>query len=167
MEEIQYFLMKNREITNYVKILHLLWDPRGRLNSFLKYHSDLRLHHLTEDIVSTACERQMKDIKIRKQLEKRFPEMFLEIHYEDVASDPVNRANRIYQFAYSQDVPYEVEEWIRYNTSNRNGTKPEQKKTFRRNSTATSIAWKQELSEDNKNLIEKECKHLLQYLNLV
>ena len=59
----------------------------------------------TSDKVSPHCNRQMKDVRIRKQLEKQFPGMFMEIRYEDVASDPVTMANRIYQFAYSQDVP--------------------------------------------------------------
>ena len=34
MEEIQYLLLKNKEITHNIKILHLLRDPRGRFNSF-------------------------------------------------------------------------------------------------------------------------------------
>ena len=166
MEEIQHFILQNRDIAEDIKILHLLRDPRGRLNSFLKYHSDLRLNHLTPDIVSTACERQMKDVRIRKQLEEQFPGMFLEIRYEDVASDPVTMATRIYHFVYSQDVPDEVKQWISYNTNNRNGSVPKEKKTFRRNSTATSLAWKQELSVDYQNLIKTECKDLLQHLNL-
>ena len=166
MEEIQHFILQNRDIAEDIKILHLLRDPRGRLNSFLKYHSDLRLNHLTPHIVSTACERQMKDVRIRKQLEEQFPGMFLEIRYEDVASDPVTMATRIYHFVYSQDVPDEVKQWISYNTNNRNGSVPKEKKTFRRNSTATSLAWKQELSVDYQNLIKTECKDLLQHLNL-
>ena len=167
MEEIQFFLLRNRDIAKDVKVLHLLRDPRGRFNSFLNYHFDLRLHHLTPDKVSTACERQMKDVRIRKRLEEQFPGMFLEIRYEDVAADPVTMATRIYHFLYSKNVPDEVKEWLSYNTNNRNGSVPKEKKTFRRNSTATSLAWKQELSVDYQNLIEKECKDLLQHLNLI
>ena len=167
MEEIKYFLLQNRDIAEDIKILHLLRDPRGRLNSFLNYHSDLRLHHLTRNIVSTACERQMKDVRIRKQLEEEFPGMFLEIRYEDVASDPVTMATRIYHFLYSQDVPDEVKQWISYNTNNRYGSAPREKKTFRRNATATSLAWKQELRVDYQNLIEEECRDLLHHLNFV
>ena len=166
MEEIQYFLLQNRDVAEDIKILHLIRDPRGRLNSFLNYHSDLRLYHLTAAIVSTACERQMKDVRIRKQLEEQFPGMFLEIRYEDVASDPVTMATRINHFLYYQDVPDEVKQWISYNTNNRNGSVPKEKNTFRRNSTATSLAWKQELSVDYQNLIENQCRNLLQHLNL-
>ena len=111
MEETEYFLSRNKDITKDIKIIHLLRDPRGRLNSLLRYHESLRIHHLTQDTVSTACDRQMKDVTIRKQLEKQFPEMFMEIHYEDIASDPVTMTNRIYQFAYSQDTPDGVKQW--------------------------------------------------------
>ena len=165
MEEIQHFLSRNKHLIGNIKIIHLLRDPRGRFNSFLYLHSYQRIHHLTLDIVSTACERQMKDVRIRKQLEEQFPGMFLEIRYEDVASDPVTMATRIYHFLHSQYVPDEVKEWIRGNTNN-NNNKSEQDKfgTFRRNSTATSMAWEKELSSENWELIESECKELLSYL---
>ena len=163
MEEIQYFLMRNKDIAEDIKILHLLRDPRGRLNSLLRYHESLRIHHLTTDTVSSACDRQMKDVRIRKQLEKQFPGMFLEIHYEDVASDPVTMANRIYQFANSQDIPDEVKQWIRKSGESGNGAMDN---TFRRNSTKTSLAWKYQLSVKDKSLIDKECYDLLHHMEL-
>ena len=164
MDEIHYFLSRNQNIVKHTKILHLLRDPRGRLNSFIQKNEQLR--NLSKDLASMVCECQMKDVRIRKQLEKQFPQTFLEIHYEDVASDPVNMANRIYQFLYSEDVPDKVKKWIQKNTNSKNTKSIERRfGTFRRNSTATSLAWEKQLSKENRKLIESECKELLNYLN--
>ena len=164
MDEIQYFLSENRYMAKHIKIIHLFRDPRGRLNSFIKMNK--RISKLSKGLVTTTCERQMKDVRIRKQLEEQFPGMFLEIRYEDVASDPVTMATRIYHFLYSEDVSDKVRQWIRGNT-NSNNSKSEQVKfgTFRRNSTATSMAWEKQLSSENRKLIEYECKELISYLN--
>ena len=163
MDDIHYFLSRNKNIAKHTKILHLLRDPRGRMNSFTE---NKRFHNLSQGLVSMVCERQMKDVRIRKQLEKQFPGTFLEIRYQDVASDPVTMANRIYQFAYSQDVPEKVKNWIQKNTNSTDAKSKETRLgTFRRNSTATSLAWKKQLSRENCKLIESECKQLLNYLN--
>ena len=164
MDEIQYFLSENRYIAKYTKVVHLLRDPRGRLNSFTKMSQ--RINKLSNCLVTTACERHMKDVRIRKQMEEQFPGMFLEIRYEDVESNPVTMATRIYHFLYSEDVPDKVKQWIRGNT-NSNNSKSEQVKfgTFRTNSTATSMAWEKQLSSENRKLIESECKELVSYLN--
>ena len=143
MEEIQYFLLKNKQIAHNVKILHLLRDPRGRLNSFA---SAFGLKNLINgsSAPTTACQRMMKDVVIRKELEKQFPDMFMEIHYEDIAANPIKMANRVYQFAFSEDAPDYVVQWLNMNTHNSSNKEnvwgfP---KTSRKNSTATSIAWK-------------------------
>ena len=167
MEDIQYFLSRNKHLIGNIKIVHLLRDPRGRLNSLLRYYEPLSIHHLTRDIVSTACERQMKDVRIRKQLEKQFPGMFLEIRYEDVASDPVTLANRIYHFLYSEDVPDEVKQWIKKSTNTRNGTTETMFNTVRGNPRATSLAWRHQLSSKDKSFIDRECKDLLQHMRLL
>ena len=172
MEELRYFLSRNEDFIDQIKILHLLRDPRGRLNSNLNYIKKLNKknnHELDRNQVSAGCARQMKDVRIRKQLEKQFPKMFLEIRYEDVASNPVTMATHIYQLLYSLDVPDQVKTWIRKNTSNGGVQKTPERRmnTFRRNSTATSVAWKHELSEAYQNIIEKECKSIPQHLNLV
>ena len=116
MDEIHYFLSIYQNIAKHTKILHLLRDPRGRLNSFIQ----IGMRRLPKFLVSMVCERQMKDLRIRKQLEKQFPGTFLEIRYEDVASDPINMANRIYQFLYSQNVSDTTKDWIQRNTYNNN-----------------------------------------------
>ena len=67
MEEIQYFLLKNKEITHNIKILHLLRDPRGRLSSFWKINGRRNVSDRLSDITGKVCQRTMKDVMIRKQ----------------------------------------------------------------------------------------------------
>ena len=76
-------------------------------------------------------------------------------------------AEKIYRFSFGESVPEHVKQWILLNTSN-NNTKVKEAhfNTVRKNSTATSLAWKQQLSAYNIHIIEKECKQLMDHLNL-
>ena len=162
MEEMQYFLSTNAKIINRTKILHLVRDPRGRISSVLKLGGGWKFNYRKDSI--KLCNRQMKDIEIRKELEKRYPNMFMEIRYEDVAANPIEMANRIYQFAYAEDVPESVKEWI--HNSTQNGSTAEQDfGTQRKNSTATSTAWKTKLSREKRQSIETDCKGLIEYFD--
>ena len=164
MEEIQYFLLKNENMNKNTKIIHLLRDPRGRLNSFINLHK--KPYRLPNDPIRKVCRRQMKDIEVRKDLEKQYPNMFMEIHYEDAATNTIDVAKRIYQFVYSEDIPEKLMKWIKMNTKNNNtDLKEADFGTSRRNSTATSLAWKQELDTETRLMIEKECKDLIGHLN--
>ena len=108
----------------------------------------------------------MQDIELRKELEKLYPNMFMEIHYEDVAANSIDMAKRIYQFVYSEDIPEELKEWIQLNTKNNSTNAKEQHfNTVRRNSSAASLAWKQQLDVETRLLIEKECKEFIYHLN--
>ena len=164
MEEIEYFLLRNQKMSRYIKIIHLLRDPRGRLNSFINLHD--KPYRLSNNYISSACRRPMKDIELRRNLEKRYPNMFMEIHYEDVAANTVDMAKRIYQFVYSEDIPEELQKWIQLNTENTSTNAKEQHfSTVRRNSSATSVAWKQQLDAETRLRIEKECKEFIHHLN--
>ena len=161
MEEIQYFLFKNQNMRRNLKIIHLLRDPRGMFNSFIKLYQKPN-----KSSVRKVCKRQMKDIEIRKDLEKQYPNTFMEIHYEDAAANTIDVAKRVYQFIYSENVPEKIRQWIQTHTKY-NDTKVKEVlyNTRRRNSTATSLAWKQELDTETRLMIEKECKDVIHYLN--
>ena len=161
MEEIQYFLYKNPHIAKHTKILHLLRDPRGRINSYINYIN--KPSRLKNSMISLVCQRVMKDITIRKELEKQYPNMFMEIHYEDIASRPIEMANRMYQFTYTEDAPENVKTLLKTFTNSTN--RPEAKcNFFRKNSTATAFSWEKELETGVREMIESECKSLIDYL---
>ena len=48
MEEMRYFLLRNKEFIGSIKIIHLLRDPRGRVNSFLKRYTELQTDELNQ-----------------------------------------------------------------------------------------------------------------------
>ena len=166
MEEIQYFLLQNHQNNVQFKIIHLLRDPRGKINSQLQWKKTKK--DFGNRYVSNLCRRQLRDITLRKEMEKMYPKMFMEILYENVASNTLKMAEKIYRFSFGESVPEHVKQWILLNTSNNNTTvKEAHYNTVRRNSTATSLAWKHQLSTHNMHTIEKECKQLLDHLNLV
>ena len=91
--------------------------------------------------------------------------MFMEIQYEDIASDPIKMANRIYQFTYSEDAPDKVKQWL--NMTNGTYNKELPFSTFRKNSIATSMAWRNKLSKDTVDTIEVQCKDLLKHIDVI
>ena len=165
MEEIQYFLFKNWQSGVKFKVIHLLRDPRGKINSYLRLRKIDANIFLTEHNVSKLCQRQLKDISIRKKLEKLYPKMFMEVIYEDVASNPLDMAEEIYRFSFSESLPKSVKQWILKNT-NSSGTEIIERmfNTARTNSTATSFAWRKEFNKHSLNIIERECKELIKYV---
>ena len=85
MEEIQYFLLQNHQNNVQFKIIHLLRDPRGKINSQLQWKKTK--NDFGNRYVSNLCRRQFLDITLRKEMEKMYPNMFMEILYENVASN--------------------------------------------------------------------------------
>ena len=122
------------------------------------------MHRILFNISGKVCQRMMKDVMIRKELEKQFPNMFMEIHYEDIAANPIEMTNRIYQFAFSKDAPDHVINWVTRYTVLEEEAKAEH--NLHRDSMATSTAWRADLNTEQINIIGKQCKHLLAYLNL-
>ena len=169
MEEIQHFLSKNQQGGVKFKVIHLLRDPRGKINSHLRWRKskpggDIS-NFLKEHNASNLCHRQLKDISIRKDLERLYPQVFKEVMYEDVASNPLDMAEEMYRFSFSESVPKSVKQWILKNTnSSDTKTKETDFNTARKNSTSTSLAWRKELNKQSLNIIERECKDLINYL---
>ena len=161
MEEIQYFLSKNQQSGVKFKVIHLLRDPRCKINSHLRKRK-ANSNFFSEHNASNLCHRQLKDISIRKDLEKLYPKMFKEVIYEDVASNPLDMAEEMYRFSFSESVTERVKQWILNNTNSGDIEITEQSlNTVRKNSTAISLAWRKELNIESLNIIEKGCKDLI------
>ena len=108
VEEIQYFLKKNHQF----EVIHLLRDPRGKINSQLQL-TEAKID-LEKGYASNLCRRQFIDITLRKEMEKMYPKMFMEMLYDNVAS------NTLEIFSFGESVPEHVKQWILLNTSNNN-----------------------------------------------
>ncbi len=159
MEELEYFLEQNIYCVNKIRVIHLLRDPRG------KSHSMNPKHQITKAFAMRMCQRQMKDIQKRTQLESRFPNTFLEVLYDSVAIDPLRESVKIYNFAFSKQLSKNATKWVEENTHKQNA-KEKFYNTERRNSTATALAWKKKLKSDEVKAIQAACQELMEHLHL-
>ncbi|CAH1792416.1 unnamed protein product [Owenia fusiformis] len=87
MEGVASFLA-NQKCTNNIKVIHLVRDPRAMFNSWYSASwSGLKnlSRELLQEKVHQMCSRIFKDIIIRKDLERIYPDMFMQVRYEDLA----------------------------------------------------------------------------------
>ena len=160
MEEISFFLECNKQCSDQIKVIHLLRDPRGRINSLI--HSK-RYESFSENKISALCNRQLQDIQTRKKLEKVYPKMFTELLYEDISSNALQVSKRLYNFTYNATPSLSITNWIINHTQS---TKASRGKIFRHNSTMISTKWKTQLNVQLIHDIQQKCKKVINYLNL-
>ena len=172
MEDIQTLLDRNKECTNRFKIIHLLRDPRGTINShlhvpWLPYHAN---PSGMRKVVDRLCNRAMDDIKLRKQLETMYPYSFLEKHYHDMVADFIRNSEDIYDFVFHAKPPAEIYDFIRA-VAKGDVTKSDRAEfhpmnVVKRNSSETARKWTEELDPELMRYIEVSCGDLISYLNL-
>ena len=159
MEEIGHFLHKNKECTNQIKVIYLLRDPRGRLNSLNSLH---KFNYSNHKAVAKMCDREMKDVQTAKCLEDFFPGTFLQVKYEDLAADTIGVSERIYNFLFDSYLAPEVEKFMKANTSK---TTENAWNTKREDPKATSLAWMMEMSPKANKIVQENCKELIDHLS--
>ena len=158
MDDIAMLLEKNKDCTEQIKVIHLLRDPRGIANS------RRQIKAFTLQGYREFCPQIYADIQIRKSLEKKYQSTFLEVFYEEVAKDPVQMANKVYDFVGSkQNVPDSVLQWFK--DSAQNATAEYHRfQPIRKNSTETSMAWKTQLERSVSETIQNACADLIGYM---
>lgn len=138
-----------------VKILHLVRDPRGVINSRRKMHegnTDLaRRKGRGADEILDLCEhydRNLKTGSIAGWLHGRYKL----VRYEDVAENPLPITAEIYKFI-GMDVPASVNKWLYNNTRFSKGGSF----SVTRNSKQTAAAWETELDRHIVREIQQKC----------
>ena len=146
-----------------VKVIHLLRDPRGMLLSRMKYLKNTDLLKNSD----SACRRILHDISLRKQLELTYQDTFLEVKYEDLATNPLDWLNKIYNHLGLQ-VTEKLRTWLIQRTHSSSTAINKNKNAITRsNATDTAFAWKSILSAEQRNAVESaaSCKELIEILN--
>ena len=119
-----------------------------------------------------TCKRIIQDINARKMLERKYPENFMVLRYEDLASQPVETARTIYQFI-QRPLPIKVIQWLEENTKY-SGVKgvvasilglQSGLNTFSINSTETAFRWKVKMDKVTAHKIGMICLPLLRELS--
>lgn len=158
MENIAYLLALDPKI----KVVHYIRDPRGVMNSRAKGNINKMSKAGVADTKET-CGRIMKDILVRRQLEAKYPENFMQIKYEDLALNPIEMARTLYEFL-GMDLPKDVANWLLINTSKK-GVRKRAMNTSRSNSTSTALKWMSIIKPSVRQEINKYCYDVIKELN--
>ena len=153
-----------------IKILHVVRDPRGSINSRINLGWIKEVDKAKNFAAwpKDTCQGIIQNVKFGASLEGSLKDNYMLVKYKDIAFSPVLTAMKIYKFA-----GFEMQEslirWIIHATNpNKETLDKEAKKAFSsfRNSTANVEKWRQESPIERTRIIEQECGELLDLLHL-
>ncbi|KAL7640879.1 UNVERIFIED_CONTAM: hypothetical protein RMT77_008016 [Armadillidium vulgare] len=78
-----------------LKIIHLIRDPRGALNSIDKFK-----WKVTEE---TRCKGLLEDLIIFEKLKQKFPERIVRVSYEVFSLQPTKETKKLFKFLFDLD----------------------------------------------------------------
>ena len=145
-----------------VKILHLIRDPRGVVNSRVRVQGHTH-DNVTHD-AATYCNTAVDDMKYIREQERNDPTFIRQIYhivrYEDLAADPVKGMTSLYEFmGISPDE--NVRKWAKSQATPATETDGQEEKvynTWRRNPEATSAKWRNSTKYSSVLQIQKVCE---------
>ena len=162
-------LLENPDVD--VRILHLVRDPRGNINSrisidWVKDYPNPLLGRTARKLCDTIVGNLEHAHGALKNL--NLTHRYKMVLYKQIADDPIGTAKEIYKFA-GFEMPYEVEEWIIESTR---PSEDQLKKALEnryspvRNATGNADKWRKVEFFHRNRVIEKECKVLMDSLGL-
>lgn len=160
MEILQNILERDEDI----KILYLVRDPRGIISSRWHANQMSRISRGQSKLeAKLLCSRMRDDLRLFDHLQLRYKDNMLLVRYEDLASKPLDFAEVISRFGRNAPLSESVARFVRVHT---NATKTDGDfGTMRSNSSRLAYQWKTKLSQSTINIINAECKDILQKLN--
>lgn len=152
-----------------IKLLHVVRDPRGTLNSRIKlgWINDYEAPRFFLQARGT-CEGVTQNVKYAASLEGSLKQHYKMVRYKDVALSPVKTAQEIYKFA-GFEMPESLIPWIVQATNpSKELLEEESKNQFSsvRNATANVEKWRKEAPIERTSIIERECSELFDLLGL-
>lgn len=138
---------------NKVKVIHLVRDPRGTLNSRskgLKFKEKRVKGH-----AGLLCSHILQDIQTGEELKVRYPGRVMTARYEDLAMEPLARARQLFSFA-GLDLDAATKDYI-LNITSRGLKDTCALCTQRANSTVTASKWRRQLSFQKVSAIDSLC----------
>ncbi|XP_014667929.1 PREDICTED: carbohydrate sulfotransferase 1-like [Priapulus caudatus] len=142
-----------------LKVIHLVRDPRGMIASWMGGRGVTSMRDS-----SWLCRGMLADVRAGETLARSSPHAYMRLRYEDLAARPLATARRMYTFV-GMAMSDATMRWIRDNTNNETSVlfaaKERRNGQFRRNSTATSLAWRTRMRPPLIHVIENNCHELL------
>ena len=137
-----------------VKVVHLVRDPRGMINSLVRAGFGGITWRNVEEVSKFQCGKISRDIVTSLELRARFPNRILTLRYEDIAENPAPSVQKMYEF-----VGLELTDAGRAFIRNKTQSSGEECMwcTERRNSSSTAYRWRSEVSFDRMQVIDRNC----------
>ena len=156
--------IKDVIINSNIKIIHLIRDPRGVMNSRV---NDYRRIAMTSGL-HTAKNVSLEEIKYVCFHMKRHIHYWLNtpnwlkgrlklVKYEDMSEHPLEVAKDVYSFL-QMTIPTSVVNWLQENTKGINSG------ITHRKSNVTAHAWRKELDREIIDTIQRECSSTMDVL---
>ena len=160
MESAQILLSQNLVDTKRLRMIHLLRDPRGHAVSLMG--KNIARGTRKYEFIERVCARFKKDVEIQRKLRNLYPKSIMEMHYEDLAHNPVKTAEQIYQFIINSPAPTPVTQWLEESTKNVMLEKETPFGTQRRNSSETAEAWHSKMPDSVVQNVDAKCSEFYQ-----
>ena len=131
------------------RLVHLIRDPRGVISSRRRVPFFYSIGVKASNMIPEAayyCEDVIRDIRLRRELETRYPGRILQVVYDEFVTNAHENVRRLYTFL-ERPLPAEVIAFV-------NETKP-----------STALSWKTKLSDSIVKNIDTVCKELYEILS--
>lgn len=150
--DVAQSLLNDRKLN--IRILLLVRDPRGtmhsrRMQKFCKVGPEC-------DNPRRLCKDLKEDFEIGRELNRKDPQKFKVLRYEDLAIDLFNKTGDIFRF-FGLPFHQNVQLFLETHTKFRNG---DNFSTFR-NTTSTPFNWMTKMNIENIRNIERVCESAL------
>ncbi|XP_077979623.1 carbohydrate sulfotransferase 1-like [Glandiceps talaboti] len=146
-----------------LKIIHLVRDPRGIMNSRRKLgqstNHDYERKHVPWDETEDLCRDLTRNLHIVESFPTWLQDKYTLIRYEDTAKHPEEMAQHIYDFL-GIPMPDEVRLWLKQNTHGSRGGSF----STTRNSDITATKWRKELPFQEVLQIQEKCQTAMKML---
>ncbi len=155
-----------------VKLIHLVRDPRGMINSrykALRNYEEMKAKHtgspmspepIRPNEIEEICRHMERNVQYQLNTPDWLQRRYKLVRYEDLALNPLSVTQDIYNFL-EMPLPFRVSHWLDVNTQQSNDGR---NKLTSRNSSETAVQWKTELGRDVIDDIQAKCSSILNTL---
>ena len=154
-----------------VRLLHVVRDPRGSINSRIKlrWFPEHNNPHF-EETIQGYCDSILKNVEYGQALNDSLKDRYKLIFYRDIAARPFETAKEIFEFA-REEMSDKILDWISNTTMPANKTKvvTESRRPYSliRDSYANIDKWRSESPLERTRIIEKTCQPLLELIDKI
>lgn len=153
-----------------IKIIHLIRDPRGTMNSRLGFGTfylddieNLKVRPLTPEKMEIAaanlCDREWENLEFSENLPDYLKGRYMRMTHDEMSLMPIESAEKVYKFL-GKEMPGTMNDFLVQHTTHQEkgvlGTSKDSKAVLEK--------WKSKLDLDIVRAIERKCKKVMDFM---